>query len=71
MTPAELDKALYDEYAKENHQLRERNLKLEKALIRLMMKHHYDSIIIDWEEVISMSDYKIIKKKKPQNQKLF
>lgn len=71
MTPEELDKALYNDYAKENHELRERNLKLEKALIRLMMKHHYDTIIIDWEEVIYMGNYKVVEKKEPKEVKLF
>ena len=42
-----------------------------KAIIKLCLKHHYDSIIIAWEEVIDMSNYKVVEKKKPQEEKLF
>ena len=58
--------------------LKEENKKLEhknelqlKAIIKLCLKHHYDSIIIGWEEVIDMSNYKVVEKKKPQEEKLF
>lgn len=43
----------------------------ERALIKLMIKHHYDSIIIWGHVVIDMSNYTIIKKQKPEQTKLF
>lgn len=55
----------------ENRKLKHKNELQEKALIRLCLKHHYDSIIIEWEEVIDMSNYKVVEKKKPQEEKLF
>lgn len=57
--------------SKENKKLKHKNELQEKALIKLCLKHHYDSIIIEWEEVIDMSNYKIVEKKKPQEEKLF
>ena len=60
-----------DELEKENSELKHKNELQEKALIRLCLKHHYDSIIIEWEEVIDMSNYKVVEKKKPQEEKLF
>lgn len=55
----------------ENRKLKHKNELQEKALIRLCLKHHYDSIIIDWEEVIDMSNYEVVEKQKPQEEKLF
>ena len=61
---------LFDEFEK-NEKLKHKNELQEKALIRLCLKHHYDSIIIEWEEVIDMSNYKVVEKKKPKEEKLF
>lgn len=58
---------LYNKYEKLKHKC---NLQ-EKALIKLCLKHHYDSIIIEWEEVIDMSNYKIVEKKKPTQESIF
>lgn len=57
--------------SEENKKLKHKNELQEKALIRLCLKHHYDSIIIEWEEVIDMSNYKVVEKKKPKDEKLF
>lgn len=57
--------------AKGNKALRHKNKLQEKALIKLCLKHHYDSIIIDGEEVIDMSNYQVVEKKKPKEEKLF
>ena len=59
------------ELKEENKKLKHKNELQEKALIKLCLKHHYDSIIIEWEEVIDMSNYKVVEKKKPQEEKLF
>ena len=59
------------ELEEENRKLKHKNELQEKALIRLCLKHHYDTIIIDWEEVIYMGNYKVVEKKKPKEVKLF
>ena len=55
----------------ENRILKHKNELQEIALIRLCLKHHYDSIIIEWEEVIDMSNYKIVEKKNPTQESIF
>lgn len=59
------------ELEQENKKLKHKNELQEKALIRLCLKHHYDSIIIEWEEVIDMSNYKVVDKIVPKNVSLF
>lgn len=55
----------------ENKKLEHKNKLQEKALIKLCLKHHYDSIVINWEIVIDMENYTVVEKKKPKEQKLF
>ena len=55
----------------ENKKLKHKNELQEKALIKLCLKHHYDSIIIGWEIVIDMENYTVVEKKKPKEGKLF
>lgn len=59
------------ELEQENKKLKHKNELQEKALIKLCLKHHYDSIIIEWEEVIDMSNYKVVDKIAPKNVSLF
>jgi len=59
------------ELEQENKKLKHKNELQEKALIKLCLKHHYDSIIIEWEEVIDMSNYKVVDKIVPKNVSLF
>lgn len=61
----------YKKLEEENKKLNHKDELQEKALIKLCLKHHYDSIIIWWEEVIDMSNYKVVEKKKPKDEKLF
>ena len=55
----------------ENKKLKHKNELQLKALIKLCLKHHYDSIIIGWEIVIDMENYTVVEKKKPKEEKLF
>lgn len=65
------DTAELEKLREENSELQHKNELQEKALIKLCLKHHYDSIIIEWEEVIDMSNYTVVEKKKPKEEKLF
>ena len=56
---------------KENKKLEHKNELQLKALIKLCLKHHYDSIVINWEIVIDMENYTVVEKKKPKEEKLF
>ena len=60
-----------DYLEQENKKLKHKNELQEKALIKLCLKHHYDSIIIGWEIVIDMENYTVVEKKKPKEEKLF
>ena len=55
----------------ENRKLKHKNELQEKALIKLCLKHNYSDIIIWWEVVIDMSNYKVVKNEKPKEVKLF
>ena len=59
------------ELEEENNKLKHKNELQEKALIKLCLKHHYNSIIINWEIVIDMENYTVVEKKKPKEEKLF
>lgn len=62
---------LIELYIDENKSLKEKIRKWEKALIKCCLKWHYDLIIIEWEEVFNMGNYKVVEKKKPENKSLF
>ena len=59
------------ELREEIKKLKHKNELQLKALIKLCLKHHYDSIVINWEIVIDMENYTVVEKKKPKEEKLF